>query len=88
MKDSRPWSHMSTRTTDGKYVKHFCQSVQEQRLDGKVEEKKLVCIKRERKKSRMEIAKFFALHTNAKKKKEKTRTAITKLFALNANVKT
>ena len=28
MNDSWSWSHMSTRTTDGNYLKDFCQSVQ------------------------------------------------------------
>ena len=51
MKDSRPWSHMSTRTTDGTYLKTFCQSVQN---GAKIKEKK----------KRMTIAKRFALHKN------------------------
>ena len=33
-KDSQSWSHMSTRTTDGNYLKKFCQSVHKKRREG------------------------------------------------------
>ena len=34
MKDSRSWSHMSTRTTNGTYLKNlFCQSVEKKCLE-------------------------------------------------------
>ena len=36
MKDSRSWSHMSTRTAEGTYLKNFCRSVQKQRLEEKI----------------------------------------------------
>ena len=38
-------------------------------------------------KTRMVIAKLFALHVNAKKKKKKTKREIEKLFALKKNEK-
>ena len=37
MKDSRPWSHMSTRTTDGNYLKSISHSVQKKPREEKVE---------------------------------------------------
>ena len=39
MKGFRYWPRMSTTTTDGNYIKNFCQSVQKQRREGKREEK-------------------------------------------------
>ena len=52
MKDSRTWSHMSTRTTDANYLKYSCQSVPKQQQEGKGEEKK---------NTGMIIAKLFAI---------------------------
>ena len=40
MKDSRSWSHMSTKTTNGTYLKNFCQSFQKQRWEEGKEKKK------------------------------------------------
>ena len=69
MKDSRSCSYLSTRTTDGNYFKNFGSP--SRKLDEKSKKKK---------KSRMVIAKFFALNANAK-----TSMAIAKLFLLNVN---
>ena len=44
MKDSRSWSHISTRTIGGSYLKNFCQSIQKQRQDGKGKEEKATTI--------------------------------------------
>ena len=72
VKDSLSWSHIPTRTTDGKYLNSFYQSVQKQRQEG-IKEKK-------QEKSRVSIAILFSLHVNVK-----TRMVITKLFALHTN---
>ena len=53
MKDSRSWSHMSKKATDGTYLENFCQSFQKQRWEIKKRKKGMV------------IAKRFALHANS-----------------------
>ena len=52
MKDSRPWSHMSTRTTGGNNLKNFCQSVQKEQREGEKEKKTTIVL--------------YALHSNPK----------------------
>ena len=53
LKVSQSWSHMSTRTTNGNYLKDFCQSVEKQQREGKNEEENIAA-----------IAKLFALHAS------------------------
>ena len=55
MKDSRSWSHISTRAIDGNYLKTF------ESPSRKLDEKE----KKNKKKTRMPIAKNFALNANA-----------------------
>ena len=40
MKDSQSWSHVSTRTTDGNYLRKFCQSIHKKRREGNEEKMK------------------------------------------------
>ena len=59
MKKVRCWLHMSTLTSQGKYIKNFYQTVQKQWREEKEKKKK------KKKKSRIAFAKLFGLHTNA-----------------------
>ena len=64
MKDSRSWSHMSTKITDGNYLKTFGS------LSRKLDEKE------KNKKNIMAIAKLFALNPDAKIKFTKNLTCV------------
>ena len=59
MKGFRHWTPMSATTADGNCMKNFGQSLQKQQRDGKEK-------KQTNKKTRMAIAKLFALHTRDK----------------------